>query len=318
MIDQIFQRLNHDLAERTDLSYLIRTSDNGAHTKLTVFAFERNGSSPKYVAKVAVYPEGNKQIEHEVNVIKHLRENEPGLEKYLPTIIDAGLLNGAHAYFVTSYQVGTSLEDILTAEGFEKFSFCDYIGSFLVSLQEIRSRENPIFDGEVFFKNILANLDGRLSPKLFDSIVTASRYQYPPWRCSAVHGDFLPKNILVDENGAVKIFDWEFFESGLPFIDFFHFHIFTYRKLNNCDLLSTIGSLFIQETDLSRHFYSHMNRFFIQSGTNLADVRLALIAYLCWLQNRELKGSRGPEINTEAAFTLRMLLGLPFPDRAMS
>ncbi len=308
MIEEIIKIIKgrSDLDSSKDYGYIINSSYATGHNIVIAIIGSNNNNS--YIAKIPRFPENEKFIENEYEVLTYLHNNLPTtISKTIPKPILTENILG-NKVLVESFIEGKSLIEYITGSKKSKvklnvtkqfkialdwlinfhretsihdqiLSESLYKNSVLKPVEIFRNSYQSTQEEEKFFKNIenkYQNLIGKTIPLVFS------------------HGDYWLGNIFI-RNNELSVIDWESGSSKtLPFQDVWTFIATASSRLNPIDLLPTNFKNHFHFSFFDRNWYSDLlkqlvERYCKQTGLNIELIKKFFPIFLIEMSIREFK-----------------------------
>jgi hypothetical protein len=213
--------------------------------KLVLQLLSKEGSIYGY-AKIGINKKGNAKIVNERNAIALLYGNIKLIDSNY--LIDYGKYY-SHEYIIVKELIGTSTH--LDENEIHNV------------LEKLINKEGVTFKTHSGFNNLLDETSFLCLKKLTVVLKKISNNSKEKYGLVYEHGDFVPWNIIRDEKGKIKLFDFEYFlENGIQYMDEFNYHYQTgklLKKLNTEELI-----LYLKEKIDIEEFYMVFGVFLIR------------------------------------------------------
>lgn len=193
----------------TSLLPVIYIGTKGQSQKINATLVDMSTGKAKCLVKIPVGPQASERIIREADLLMRLAIEKPGISpKLIHSDKDIGIATQeAIAGRLTGRTFGrhhsTYLNGLLNEEGTTDI------------MTQVDQLQNRIVDGSITIEKTVRDRLLHVLDTLNDSSAIPSSW---------VHGDFVPWNIMMLDNGRVMALDWEMAEpDGLPFFDLFYF-----------------------------------------------------------------------------------------------
>ncbi len=308
MIEEIIEiiKVRADLDSLNDYGYIINSSYATGHN--IVISIIGSSSDDSYIVKIPRYPENEKYIENEYEILSYLNKNlTTTISRTIPKpILIENILD--NKVLVESFLQGKSLIEYITGSkksdvmknvsmqfnnAFDwlinfhnetnildqKFCESHYNESVLKPIDIFRNSYHSTQEEEKFFKSIeneYQNLIGVPMPFVF------------------AHGDFWLGNIFF-HGQSLFVIDWEAGGAdSLPFQDIWKFIATASIRLNRSDLVQTDFENHFRFSFFERHWYSELLKLLVgkyckQTGGNMEFIKKFFSIFLIEMSIREFK-----------------------------
>lgn len=205
-----------------DSPCLLLTGGQRSINKVVALRFTPGETRPTTVIKFARLPEADLALEREGAALEAVARSRPNLDG-VPRLLARGRRSGGRA-LVESAIYGKPLIDVLSPQSFEPLA--QRVTGWLIGLAEGGALATDDWEGRLL-REPLAEFERNFEDVLSAGTVSATRTLLDelkglPQVCE--HRDCSPWNVILGENGAPALLDWESAEPrGLPGLDLAYF-----------------------------------------------------------------------------------------------